>query len=93
MRFEHAWIKRSVAGSRHTRILSLLFLFVLASCTSPLLKSPRELEFKTLEVAFPQVEQVTLKNGMEVYLLEEHELPLFGGQNQLDRLLGHLGIL
>ena len=55
----------------------LVFFFMLISCKSSLLKSPEELVFKTLKFNFPQAEHVTLENGMVVYLLEDHELPLF----------------
>jgi predicted Zn-dependent peptidase len=67
----------NVAGARFTRALYVVLIFMLSSCTPSLLKSPEELEFNSLEFTFPQAEKVTLENGMEVYLLEDQELPLF----------------
>ncbi len=67
----------NVAGARFTRALYVVLIFMLSSCTPSLLKSPEELDFNSLEFTFPQAEKVTLANGMEVYLLEEQELPLF----------------
>jgi predicted Zn-dependent peptidase len=46
-------------------------------CKPSLLEHPAQLVFKPLAFPFPQVEQVTLSNGVVVYLLEDHELPLF----------------
>jgi zinc protease len=37
---------------------------------------PRTLEFKPLEFTVPQVERVVLDNGLVVYLMEDHMLPL-----------------
>ena len=58
-------------------MVCLMCIFVLASCTPSLLTPPEELVFNPLKTAFPRVEPVKLSNGMEVYLLEDHELPLF----------------
>ena len=55
----------------------VVLIFVLYSCTPALLKSPEELVFNLIKTTFPQIEPVKLSNGMEVYLLEDHELPLF----------------
>jgi len=55
----------------------VVLVFVLYSCTPALLKSPEELVFNPIKITFPQIEPVKLSNGMEVYLLEDHELPLF----------------
>ena len=54
-----------------------MLVFVVYACTASLLKSPGELVFNPIKIVFPQVEPVKLSNGMEVYLLEDHELPLF----------------
>ena len=54
----------------------LLVLLVLVSpCIGQ--RHYRELEFPKLrDIAVPEVEQVTLENGMRLFLLEDHELPL-----------------
>ncbi|MEL6223369.1 MAG: pitrilysin family protein [Cyanobacteria bacterium J06627_8] len=50
-----------------------------------------ELEFPPLpELTIPEYEQFQLENGLTVYLMEDHELPLVGGQllvNAGDRLV------
>lgn len=40
-------------------------------------KRVSNLEFKPLDFVPPKVERVILENGMTVYLLEDHDLPLF----------------
>jgi predicted Zn-dependent peptidase len=40
------------------------------------LGDPRQMTFKTVEFIPPDADRVLLKNGMVVYLLEDHELPL-----------------
>jgi zinc protease len=40
------------------------------------LGDPRQMTFKTVEFTPPDADRVVLKNGMVVYLLEDHELPL-----------------
>ena len=37
---------------------------------------PRTLTFAPLKFSIPKSDQITLKNGMRVYLLEDHELPI-----------------
>ncbi len=37
---------------------------------------PEALSFPELKFEFPQVERATLKNGVEVYLKADHDLPL-----------------
>ena len=69
--------KMSIIDSKYKWLMCALFFFTLISCTPSLLKSPEELVFKPLESTFPHVEPVRLENGMVVYLLEYHELPLF----------------
>ncbi|MEK7349863.1 MAG: pitrilysin family protein [Nitrospirota bacterium] len=50
---------------------------MLASCAGDLtLGDPRQMTFKTVEFTPPDADRVVLKNGMVVYLLEDHELPL-----------------
>jgi len=42
--------------------------------------SYKDLKFPPLrQIEIPNIERVTLPNGMKLYLLEEHELPLVGG--------------
>ncbi|MFZ3209043.1 MAG: pitrilysin family protein [Geobacteraceae bacterium] len=49
----------------------------LAACTAPhAAVDPRTLAFPTLRFEIPKSERVQLENGMVVYLLEDHELPL-----------------
>ena len=58
------------------RRLALAFLFAAAV----LAQSPADLKFPPLApLRIPHVEEYTLANGMRVYLLEDHELPLVNG--------------
>src|SRR6266852_5688069 len=42
---------------------------------------PRDLKYPPLRpIQTPSLESVTLPNGMRLYLLEDHELPLINGQ-------------
>ena len=41
-----------------------------------MLQDPRTMTFKPVEFAPPEPERVVLENGMVIYLLEDHELPL-----------------
>ncbi|MEO6306793.1 MAG: pitrilysin family protein [Nitrospiraceae bacterium] len=50
---------------------------VLAACAgSPALGDPRQMTFKTVEFTPPEPDRMVFENGMVVYLLEDHELPL-----------------
>ncbi len=50
---------------------------MLAACAgSPALGDPRQMTFKTVEFTPPEPDRVVFENGMVVYLLEDHELPL-----------------
>ncbi|MGH7218825.1 MAG: insulinase family protein, partial [Nitrospiraceae bacterium] len=50
---------------------------VLAACAGDLaLGDPRQMTFKPVEFTPPEPDRVVLENGMVVYLLEDHELPL-----------------
>jgi len=56
---------------------TMLLLFLLAGCsTTPKAVDPRTLTFAPLKFSIPKSDQITLKNGMKVYLLEDHELPI-----------------
>ncbi len=50
---------------------------VLTACAGDLaLGDPRQMTFKTVEFTPPEPDRVVFENGMVVYLLEDHELPL-----------------
>jgi len=50
---------------------------VLAACAGDFaLGDPRQMTFKSVEFTPPEPDRVVLENGMVVYLLEDHELPL-----------------
>ena len=60
---------------------SLLILAVLAIAAAPLLADdrpthPGELTFDPLEVKIPEADRTVLSNGMVLYFIESHELPL-----------------
>ena len=48
-----------------------------SSCSPPYARDYKELKYPQLgEIEIPEVERVTLSNGMQLFLLEDHELPL-----------------
>jgi len=47
-----------------------------AYATEPALIDPRTLTFKAIEFVPPEPDRVVLENGMVIYVLEDHELPL-----------------
>lgn len=52
-------------------------LLALTGCTTtPKAVDPRTLSFAPLQFNIPKSDRITLKNGMRVYLLEDHELPI-----------------
>jgi predicted Zn-dependent peptidase len=55
--------------------MSLLFATI-ASAGDVVLGDPRQMTFKPVEFAPPELARIVLENGMVVYLLEDHELPL-----------------
>ena len=58
----------------------LLFPLVALAQQSPIPSSWKDLKYAPLkELALPKIEQSTLPNGMKIYLLENHELPLVRG--------------
>lgn len=57
-------------------ILTILILSLSACATTQGTLDPRKLTFPPLGFTIPKSERVTLSNGMAVYLLEDHELPL-----------------
>ncbi len=54
----------------------LLTSVVVAYSADPTLVDPRTMSFKPVEFSPPDPERVILDNGMVLYLLEDHELPL-----------------
>ena len=58
-------------------IIFIILIFLTNPFTGFCQKNPKELTFPPLkELKLPKVERVVLKNGMVVYLVEDHELPL-----------------
>lgn len=63
-------------------VLVSLFSVLMLSCTvtacagGPVSTDPRTMTFKPVEFTPPEPDRVVLDNGMVVYLLEDHELPL-----------------
>ena len=72
---EALYVKRGVAA---LGMLAMMALMPLASaCAGELaLGDPRQMTFKPVEFTPPEPDRVVLENGMVVYLLEDHELPL-----------------
>jgi zinc protease len=65
-----------------TRLLTGVLLFsIVASAQTPAIPlSYKDLKYPPLkQIQIPKVEESTLPNGMKVYLLENHELPLVRG--------------
>lgn len=54
----------------------LLASIVVAYSADPTVSDPRTMTFKPVEFSPPEPERVVLDNGMVLYLLEDHELPL-----------------
>ena len=65
-------------GGIHLGIIVMLLLVpVLNVCAGDVsLGDPRQMKFKPVEFTPPDADRVVLENGMVVYLLEDHELPL-----------------
>jgi predicted Zn-dependent peptidase len=57
-------------------VVILLASVVAAYSANPTLSDPRTMTFKPVEFSPPEPERLVLDNGMVVYLLEDHELPL-----------------
>ena len=58
-------------------MIMAVFIPVLAACAGDLaLSDPRQMTFKPVEFTPPEPDRVVIENGMVVYLLEDHELPL-----------------
>lgn len=61
-----------------TRIAAVLAitLAMTACSTTQRVADPRTLTYAPLNFNLPKSDRITLKNGMKVYLLEDHELPI-----------------
>ena len=57
-------------------VMALLSATVMAWAGDLAVKDPRTMKFSPVEFAPPEPARVVLDNGMVVYLLEDHELPL-----------------
>ena len=56
---------------------AMMLVALMSGCVgSPALNDPRQMTFKSVEFTPPEPDRVVLENGMVVYLLEDHELPL-----------------
>lgn len=70
---------RGVKGWRIAGLMSLAVLqasAITAYAGEPVLGDPRTMTFQPVEFSPPEPERMILENGMVVYLLEDHELPL-----------------
>ena len=66
-----------VRGCGIVGVLGLAMLLAVPSSAADLtFGDPRSMSFQPVEFSPPEPERVTLDNGMVVYLLEDHELPL-----------------
>jgi len=60
-----------------TAMVIALIVPLLSACAGNLaLGDPRQMTFKPVEFTPPEPDRVVIENGMVVYLLEDHELPL-----------------
>ena len=71
-------VMRKTARWMSFPVLLLLFLMQVAMGMAGdlTLDNPRAMRFPTVEFNPPDAERLVLENGMVVYLLEDHELPL-----------------
>jgi len=59
-----------------TMVIALTIPMLTACAGDLALGDPRQMTFKPVEFTPPEPDRVVLENGMVVYLLEDHELPL-----------------
>jgi predicted Zn-dependent peptidase len=72
---EALYVKRGFAALGMLAMMTLMPLT--SACAGDLaLGDPRQMTFKPVEFTPPEPDRVVLENGMVVYLLEDHELPL-----------------
>ena len=58
-------------------LLAVTCISLMSGCAgSATLSDPRQMTFKPVELTPPEPDRVVFENGMVVYLLEDHELPL-----------------
>lgn len=60
-------------------LIFLLVLFLIDNNFSFSQRHPSELKFEPLRFDIPDIQKIQLKNGIVLYLLEDHELPLIEG--------------
>jgi zinc protease len=71
------WVMRGMDRLGFLGLLVLLLASAIpASAGDPAVADPRKMTFKPVDFTPPEPERVVLPNGMVVYLLEDHELPL-----------------
>lgn len=59
----------------------VLFSLSLCSCTQPSIPTrPEAIKLSESSFNIPQIDRFTTANGLEVYLIEDHELPLLSGE-------------
>ena len=75
---EKGKVMRQAARWMSCPVFVLLFLVQasLVMAGDLVLDNPRSMRFPTVEFNPPDAERLVLDNGMVVYLLEDHELPL-----------------
>ena len=66
----------SITGGFCVLLLALWVPLRTAYAAEPALIDPRTLTFKPIEYVPPEPDRMVLENGMVIYLLEDHELPL-----------------
>lgn len=81
----HTWKFKISRGLKFCSVLAATFAFLLFAFNLSALatdaKHYTDLEFAPLgEIKLPKYERYELKNGMVVYLMESHELPLVSGR-------------
>ena len=77
-------MQRSLRSLSILSVLSLATLPAFAQARVTDVPSPRDLTYPPLrEVVLPQVQTFTLPNGLKVYLVEDHELPMVQGRAML----------
>ncbi len=66
-----------LSAIRVSILLTVLLCFLGSSCSQKYARHYKELEYPKLgEIEVREIERVTLPNGMQLFLLEDHELPL-----------------
>ena len=69
----HSFLKKTL----FLTILCLVFSHpIVSAAASPSLPNPDRIAYKPLSFTPPKAERVTLDNGLVLYVLEDHELPL-----------------